>query len=80
MQLAAGDLARPLIELGARLRARFAEEARRPALAAGGFAGDRAAGCPVQHQIAGEAKSNSGIMAIPEGNGQRKSQGMPEKA
>ena len=51
-QLAAGDLARPLVEIGAGLGAGFEEVAGRPALAAGGFAGDRAAACPVEHEIA----------------------------
>jgi hypothetical protein len=52
MQLAAGDLARPLIEGGSRLGAGFDEVAGRPAIAAGGLTGNRAAACPVEHEIA----------------------------
>src|SRR5687768_5736617 len=53
MQLAAGDLTRPLIESGASLRANLDEVTSRPALAAGRFAADGAAAGPVEDEIAG---------------------------
>src|SRR5215203_1459310 len=53
MQFAAGGLARPVVEGGASLGAGFEEEAGRPAVAAGGFAGDRAAGRAVKDEVAG---------------------------
>jgi hypothetical protein len=52
MQLAAGDLARPLVEIGASLRAGFDERAGRPAITAGGFPLERAAAGPVEDEIA----------------------------
>ena len=53
MQLAAGDLPRPLVESGASLRAHFDEIASRPAITAGGFAADRAAAGPMEIEITG---------------------------
>jgi hypothetical protein len=40
-----------VIEIGAGFRARFDEIAGRPAMAAGRFAGDRAAGGAMEHEI-----------------------------
>jgi hypothetical protein len=51
-QFAAGDLARPLVEGGARLGAGLEEVTGRPTVAAGGFAVDRGAGRAVEHEIA----------------------------
>jgi len=48
MEFAASDLARPLVDRGARLRAHLDEKAGRPALAAGGLTTNGAAAGPVE--------------------------------